>query len=693
MRSRISHGVTRPAVCTIDALQLKLTPASATVLFLVMILIPSVIHAAPSGEADNQWPPVNSQELTMKDCLQSPGAPAIILYHEETWNDARNTADFYFRIKVFTKPGEDYGKIEIPYSPALIRVSEIRGRTIHSDGQILDFDGEIYDREIIKSGRVKLREKAFVLPGVQPGSVLEYAYRLSGVKDFSGYGVSPSASGVHAVHSAEWNIQQDAFMMRGKFLIIPFPGWKLEWSKMGMFDLPSLQKRPQGDFVYEVLNVPPISKEEFMPPEGALRAAVDFYYITSDQSLPNSRVYWEALAYERGKNFDYLKHPGGVIKKEVARIVASGDSADIKARKIYARVAQIRNLDTEPEKTAKEERKQGLKENNSLEDILKRGYARGNEINYLFVALAQAAGLDADIAKVRDRKVGYFNLNDLDPSQADATVVRVKVEEKDVFIDPATKFCPYGLLPWYESNTGGFVASQRHPEIINIPELAPTVALRRRDASVSQDAHGNLSGQVKVTLTGQEAFLKRIRERNNDATQRRKDVEDEVKGWLPSGSTVNLMNHPAWNETSDTLNLEFTIKVPGFALQQGRHLILPVHVIETNRTYPFQPLERKYPIDLKYPYEDLDEITIRIPPDYKVEALPEDLHTTRTYGSYSVTYHSSGNQIEVTRHVVVNKSVFGVNAYPDLRLFFTSMRVGDRQQALLGEVQNDPHQN
>jgi hypothetical protein len=351
-RLLIFYMVTRDVLAAIDAVPVKPGRATVAVLFMLIVLFPFMTHAAAPGAADNQWPPINSQELAMKDCLQSPGAPAIILYHEETWNDAKGTADFYFRIKVFTKPGEDYGKITIPYSPGLISVSDIHGRTIRPDGNILDFDGEIYDREVVKSGGIGLHEKAFVLPGVQPGSVLEYAYRLSGVNDFSVYSFPPSAGGVDAARSAEWKIQQDAFMMRGKFLIVPSLRWHLEWSKMGMFDLPNLQKLPEGGFLVEVLNVPPILKEEYMPPEGALRAAFDFYYITSDQFLPNSRAYWEALASEMGKNLDYLKHPGSVIKKEVARIVATGESADIKARKIYARMFQIRNLDTEPEKTS-----------------------------------------------------------------------------------------------------------------------------------------------------------------------------------------------------------------------------------------------------------------------------------------------------------------------------------------------------
>ena len=154
---------------------------------------------------------------------------------------------------------------------------------------------------------------------------------------------------------------------------------------------------------------------------------------------------------------------------------------------------------------------------------------------------------------------------------------------------------------------------------------------------------------------------------------------------------MKLTNQPAWNETSDTLNLKFSIQVPAFGLRQGRYMILPAAVFETNRSYLFQSLERKYPIDLHYPYKRLDKITIRIPAGFKVEALPEDRQATRSYGNYGVSCRRKGDQIVVMRHMVMNKSFFGVNTYPDLRQFFAAMRVGDRQQVLLDEVQSAAH--
>lgn len=666
--------------------------AALSVILLLIGLFSPVVRAGPPADAAKQWPAVNPRELAMKDCSQYPGAPAVILYHEETWNDTTNTADFYNRIKVFREAGEDYGRVEIPYYPAHMRVHDIRGRTIYPDGKILDFDGEIYDRQIIKSGRIKIHEKAFALPGVQPGSILEYSYRLSFYAGGSGYNLFPeSVRGVSADPTAEWRVQQNIFMVHGKFVITPYPGRNLSWSRMGAFALPPPQKLPSGGYVFEVSNVAPIAKEDAMPPEGALRGAFDFYYVITDLRVSTATAYWLELAKVWGEHFDTLLRPRGAIRKEAAQIVAGKTSTEAKARAIYARMTQIRNLDTEPEKTAKEQRKEGLKESRSLADVLKRGYSRGNQINYLYASLARAAGLDVDIVRVSDRSSRFFQLTNLDPDQASAEVVRVKVGGKDVFIDPASKFCPYGVLPWYETYSGGYVASKKHPEIITIPEPPASEALRRRNANLILDAATGLSGQLKVTLTGEEAYLERTQEHNKDATQRREDAEAEVKGWIPRGSTVKLVNQPAWNETSDTLNLVFSIKVPAFGLRQGRYMILPTGVFETTRAYPFQSRVRYYPVDLHYPYERLDKITIKIPAGFKVEALPDERRAKRPYGSYGVSCRRDGNQIVVTRHTVMNKSLFDVKTYPDLRQFFAAMRIGDRQQALLTEVQHAAH--
>jgi hypothetical protein len=83
------------------------------------------------------------------------------------------------------------------------------------------------------------------------------------------------------------------------------------------------------------------------------------------------------------------------------------------------------------------------------------GYAFNNEINYLFVAMARAAGLHASVVRLTDRRRAALDTTVLDASQLNATVVLVRMGDQNLYLDPATRFCPYGLVPWFETGVRG----------------------------------------------------------------------------------------------------------------------------------------------------------------------------------------------------------------------------------------------
>src|SRR5437879_13527547 len=59
--------------------------------------------------------------------------------------------------------------------------------------------------------------------------------------------------------------------------------------------------------------------------------------------------------------------------------------------------------------TEKEQKKLNLSANKSAEDILKRNYGRGNELNLAFIALVRAAGFKARavlLMRSEERRVG-----------------------------------------------------------------------------------------------------------------------------------------------------------------------------------------------------------------------------------------------------------------------------------------------
>ncbi len=270
------------------------------------------------------------------------------------------------------------------------------------------------------------------------------------------------------------------------------------------------------------------------------------------------------------------------VKRVVAEIVNPADPPDAKLRKLYARAQQIRNLSFEREKTEKEEKREKLKDNENVEDVLKHGYGYGSGINELFVALARAAGFEASMVYVTGRNSGLFEPGTLSWRQLDANVVQVRLGAQEWYLDPATRYCPFSLLPWGETDTKGIRPEKEGGSFVNTPEPKSADAVTERTATLQLAQDGTLEGNVQVKFVGQEALERRLEHRRADEAGRRKALEDEVRERLPAGSTVELTNQPNWEGPEEPLRAEFHIKTPNFGTSTGRRLLLPLAVFQAN---------------------------------------------------------------------------------------------------------------
>src|SRR5271170_1586334 len=132
-----------------------------------------VAHEAKAGIG---FQPVASDELKMTSEPLAPGAPAIILYRQVDRDDNGHTSheDHYIRIKVFTEEGRKNADVEIPFVKGGYNVAHLHARTIRPDGSIAEFDGKVFEKEIVKARGYKYLAKTFTLPDVQVGSIIEY---------------------------------------------------------------------------------------------------------------------------------------------------------------------------------------------------------------------------------------------------------------------------------------------------------------------------------------------------------------------------------------------------------------------------------------------------------------------------------------------------------------------------------------
>jgi hypothetical protein len=629
--------------------------------FAVLLGLPIASRAA------DDWLPINPADLASKDSAEKPGAHAIYLYREDIRDDTESRDDVYERIKIFTEEGKKYADIELPYLREVYSITNVRARTIHPDGSIVEWNGKLLDKTIVKGRGYKVQAKTFTLPEVETGSIIEYKYRQSLNSDL--------------LYNDTWDVQKELFTKQARFSIHPSRLYDLLWVSSGVPATTPVDKGKDGTIRLDIQNVPSLDKEDYMPPEEVLKWRVDFFYTLRGTTDPDK--FWKQAGEYWFETSDKFIGRRKGISEEAARTVTAGDPPEAKLRKLYARVQMIRNTSFEREKTEQEVKRENQKENDNVEDVLKHGAGNGVEIDYLFCALARAAGFDSSIVRVSTRNIHFFSKTMLETQQLNDIVIAVKLGDKDLYFGPGDAHAPFGLLPWSETGVAGLKLDKQGGQFVSTTPTAAEDAVTRRVARFVMGDDGMVEGKLTVTYVGQEALSRRIDADESDDAERRKSLVDEVKGWLPVGATVELTSTPDWSGSDSALVAEFSIRTHPWGTQTGRRLLLSQSFFINPIARQFDHPSRTYPVYFDYAYTFMDDITVQLPLVLRVTSVPASQDRTNGMGFYQIASENQGASLHLARKMGVSGILYPAESYPAIRHFFNQVKAGDEQQVVL----------
>lgn len=628
---------------------------------LATFVVMSTVHA-------EEWLPVTPEELQMKSEPKAPAAAAVFLYRQVDRDDNAPDEVVYERIKILTDEGRKYGNVEIPYVKEKEAIRSIKARTIRPDGSIVEFDGTVYDKPILKARGVKTMAKSFQLPNVDVGSIVEYRYRhvLQ-----SGY-----------VFDSRWLLSQELFTRRAKFSLAPSRDFTLRWSwPLGLPEGTEAPKNEHDHVRLETRDVPAFVVEEFMPPEDEMKYRVDFIY--DDSATPaEPEKFWTYFGKKKNREVEKFVDDRRALEQTVAQVVQPTDSPDDKLRKLYRYTQQLRNVSFERKKTEEEEKREALKEGGDAGDVLKRGYADGIQLTWLFLGLARAAGFDASPLLISTRDRYFFDKRLVNPWQLNSNAVVVKIGDQNVFLDPGTPFTPYALLPWSATGVVALKLDKTGGTFITTP-ASPRGSSRTERKAALRLRNTSLEGKVTVTYTGMEAFWRRLAERSEDDTQRRKFLEEEIQGDIPSGIDVKLTNTPDWNGSDTPLVAEYELRIPGWAASAGKRVLMPVGIFSSNEKHAFEHAARVHPLLLEFPYQHADDVTIELPEGWQATSIPKPRNSDLKVAVYNMAAEDGKGSLHLKRDLTMTFIFAKVEFYPTVHDFFQGVRAADEEQIIV----------
>ncbi len=621
-----------------------------------------------------QIQPPTPEELAMKADPKAPGAAAVFLNYEESTDDNINFERISVRIKVLTEKGKELATVNAGYLKKVFTISDIKGRTIHSDGSIYPLEVKPETLLVNKSEEFEVNQKVFTLPNVEVGSILEYTMEVHWGEEWA--------------FPPTWEVQQDYFVHKAHFTFV-----KTKYIGGYTMFLPVLPEGAKvkedlaGRFTLDVTDIPAGPKEEYGPPENAVRYRVIFYY----SGYSNKEDFWKYAGERWAKNVNRFAGEDKKLAEDAQGLVAGAATDEAKARKLYDAVMALDNTDFSRRKTKTELKDLHLKEARKATDIWNQKSGESDDLALLYLALLRSVGIKAYAMAVTDRGQGIFNPNIFSFYQfqdhrrdVEEIVVVAELGGKDVFLDPGQRYCTFGQLSWRHAFAGGIRQTEKGTELANTPGVTYKDAVMTRTAGLTVAADGSVSGTARITLSGPEALRWREMALTDGEDETKTQFNHWLEGILPEGVHGELGHFLGLAETNSVLMA--VVPLSGqLGTLTGQRMFLPYTVFTSRKNHPFvEDATRMTAVDMHFAETVKDEVDYTLPEGYAVETLPADAtESLPQHAIYKTAAVAAKNVVTVNRNMARNFVIIEPGSYGQLREFYQKLAAADQQQIVL----------
>ncbi|MBS1793283.1 MAG: DUF3857 and transglutaminase domain-containing protein [Acidobacteria bacterium] len=639
------------------------------------ILIIGLLFALSSVFAQTQWRPVSQAELDQKTPQVEPDADAEAIFWEVRLDDKKGGKMFYnhyVRVKIFTERGrERFSKFDIPIVKDK-KVEEVAARVIKPDGTTVELQpGDIFERDIFRSGKLTIRAKSFAVPGIAPGVIVEYQYKETYKGD--------------SAENERLYFQRDIPMQKVVFYVRPNPKKTLNFDYQNM---PRVVFQPSDDGFYVGMreNVPALREEPQMPPEDEVRQ----WALLSYRSEYSFR--WGMLGEYLSEVFDQQMAPDPEIQQKARELTAGANTDEEKLRNIYNFVQrQIRNANYD--RTVTDEQLENLK-NKKPADTLRRRMGSFIDLNILFAALARAAGYTADAMYSGDRSEHFFNYQeDLSPRYIHPSGVAVRVDGAWKPFDPGTPFMPFGMTYWHDEVVSTMITGSGSYRWINLPMAGYKVNLSKRAGKFRLLEDGTLEGLIRVEHNGQQAIMRRMDMYRRTPAEREEMLKKSWMGTVPTAE-ISDFSMENFDDPEQPYTYSFKVRVPNYAQKTGKRLFLQPGFFEYGSNPLFSSETRKYSIYFEYPWSENDEIEIELPKNYEADSIdpPGPVFESKNLGALNIkiSLNRETNTLKYSRQFFFGNDssvLFPAGSYKPLKTLFDAFHKADTQTISLKQKQ------
>lgn len=253
-----------------------------------------------------------------------------------------------------------------------------------------------------------------------------------------------------------------------------------------------------------------------------------------------------------------------------------------------------------------------------------------------------------------------------------------------LFFDPTDELAPFGYLSGPLQANYGLLVTREGGELVELPQLAPSLNGVLRTAKFNLSPTGTLTGEVRELRLGDHAAAQRHALKSvSKETDKIKPIETLLARSL---STYQLTKASVTNldQTDQPFGFDYSLVAENYAKSAGNLLLVRPRVVGVKSSDLLETKEpRQYPVMFEGPSRDTDTFEITMPPGYEVDELPPPINVETGFASYHSKAEVSGNVLKYARTFEVKEPTVPLTKMEDLKKLYRIIASDERNTAVL----------
>ena len=265
---------------------------------------------------------------------------------------------------------------------------------------------------------------------------------------------------------------------------------------------------------------------------------------------------------------------------------------------------------------------------------------------------------------------------DFPSNQFNHAFLCVPIKNDTVWLECTSQKSPFGYLGTFTDDRDVLIIdSNGKGKIAHTFAYAENINTLVRKANVIIDETGNITSKIKTVYSGfQYENVRRILDLPDEEKEKKLNNKIALPGMkIKSFSFKNNKNRIPSAEENIVMN------VKGYASVSSNRMFLVPDLMNKKEIIPEKLKKRKTNIIIRRGYTDIDTIVYKIPENYVVEFIPEDIKKNNQFGNYEIIYKFKESTLTYIRKLIMHKGTFPTEDYTNFRNFFKFIATSDKQ--------------